>query len=498
MMYIENAIRHSPPVVDEVDMVENRKQPGRRTFLGVGLRLTGMLALAACGRPVESQRSADDSGSFPDLRARQGGTTREFRRIVEPGEIEVAPGVVYRTWLYNGRFPGEEIRVREGERLLVTVENRLPEATTIHWHGVPVPNAMDGVPDLPRPPIAPGKMFAYDFTAGPAGTYFYHSHVGLQVDRGLIGPLVVEEITPHVQWDREYTVVLDDFLPGAPQMSSRGGGMGMGRGMMGMMGSDTPPYAGMLMNGLLPDAAPTFEVGRGDRLRLRLINGSGGTTFRIALAGHRLTVSHADGRPVEPVSVDSLDIGAGERYDVIIDANNAGAWALLAVPHEVRVEPARAIVRYREAAATSVPKGQVPEGLSGGRILSSGDLVARELGTGLAKADRTFDLTLSGGMMSREWTINGQAYPDAEPLEVHQGERVRVRMTNHSMMIHPMHLHGHFFQTGRALKDTVLVSPHMGRAEFTFVANNPGDWFFHCHNLYHMESGMARIVRYLS
>ena len=487
-------------------MSQDRIAMPRRTFLRTGLSVAGVLAtgaLAGCERPWQSQASQESSGaanSLPDLRAQSGGPVREFRRIAEVGDVEVAPGVTYRTWLYNGRFPGEEIRVKEGERLRVTVENRLPEATTIHWHGVPLPNAMDGVPNVTQPPIAPGESFTYDFPAGPAGTYFYHSHAGLQADRGLIGPLVIEETTSHVQWDREYIVVLDDFLPEIHRMQSGAGGRGNGMmGMMGMMGGDVPPYTGMLINGLLPSAAPSFEVRRGERVRLRLVNASGATTFRIAIAGHRMSVSHADGRPVEPVTVDSLDMGSGERYDVIVEANNPGVWTLLAVPHEGRVAPARAILRYREAAATRAPAGQVPEGLGGGRMLGLGDLVSLELGkAAAANYDRTFDLLLSGGMMSSTWTINGQAYPNAEPLMVRQGELVRVRMTNHSMMLHPMHLHGHFFQTGRAIKDTVLVPPHMGRREFSFLANNSGDWFFHCHNLYHMESGMARIVRYQS
>ena len=480
-------------------MSQDRSAMPRRTFLRTGLSVAGVLAtgaLAGCERQSRTwQETSGAAGSFPDLRPQPGGPVREFRRIVEAGDVEVAPGVAYRTWLYNGRFPGEEIRVKEGERVRVIVENRLPEATTIHWHGVPVPNAMDGVPDVTQPPIAPGETFVYDFPAGPAGTYFYHSHVGLQADRGLIGALVIEEATPHVQWDREYVLVLDDFLPGTPRMVDSGGGMGM---RMGMMGGDTPPYTGMLINGKLPSAAPSFEVRRGDLVRLRLINASGATTFRIALTGHHITVSHADGRPVRPVTVDSLDIGSGERYDVIIEANNPGVWTLLAVPHEVRSALARAILRYREAAGTKPPSRQMPENLDSGRTLGSSDLVSLELGTSAVKSDRTFDLLLSGGMMSTTWTINGQAYPNAEPLLIDKGELVRVRMTNHSMMLHPMHLHGHFFQTGRALKDTILVPPHMGRAEFSFLANNPGDWFFHCHNLYHMESGMARIVRYLS
>jgi multicopper oxidase len=468
----------------------------RRTFIKTGVCAAG-ITIAGCKAPWNSkaaQQSEGRSGSLPDFRPQETGPVREFRRIVDVGEVEVAPGRVYRTWLYDGRFPGEEIRVREGDRLRVIVENRLPEGTTIHWHGVPVPNAMDGVPNLTQAPIAPGETFVYEFVAGPAGSYLYHSHVGLQLDRGLVGPLVIEEATPHVMWDREYVLVFDDFLPGAPQPLTFGRRGGMG---MGMMNAAMPPYAGLLVNGLLPSAAPVFDVRRGDRVRLRMVNPSGATAFRVAVAGHRMIVSHADGRPVEPVTVDSLIIGMGERYDVVVEANNPGVWAIVAAPLEVRVEPARAILRYVESAQSLPPSGQTPEGLRGGRTLRLEDLLSIELGTPDDTFDRNEDLLLSGGMMSAEWTINGQAYPNAGPLQVRQGEHVRFRMSNQSMMLHPMHLHGHFFRVGRAIKDTVIVPPQMGRVDFDFVADNPGDWFFHCHNLYHMESGMARVVRYV-
>lgn len=432
----------------------------------------------------------------------------------------MSPDRIYRTWLYDGAFPAPEIRVREGEILRVTVENRLPEATTVHWHGIPLPNPMDGVPDVTQAPIPPGGRFVYEFPAEPAGTYMYHSHVGLQLDRGLLGPLIVEERDPHVAWDREHTLVLDDHLPGAPEplfphggseergmgmmgrmMGREDGGMMCGQGRGGMMGMmvRTPPYTGALINGKLAAAAPTFEVRRGERVRLRLLNPASATTFRFAVAGHRLTVIHADARPVRPVEVDAVLLGMGERYDVILEANNPGAWAMVAQPVlEVGVPAGRALLRYRDGAATRPPDGQMPEGTTGGRLLTLDDLEAIEpLPSRDREPDRVFDLRLMGGMMMEPgWTIGGQAYPDAEPLEIRQGELVRVDMVNHSMMLHPMHLHGHFFQVGRTLKDTVIVPAHMGRARFEFLADNPGDWLFHCHNLYHLESGMARVFRY--
>jgi len=415
---------------------------------------------------------------------------REISLVAAPGEVEIAPRGVYRKWLYNGQFPGPEIRLKEGERLRVRIENRLPEGTTIHWHGVPVPNAMDGVPGVTQELIRPNETFVYDFIADPAGSYVYHTHAGLQIDRGLIAPLIVEEKKPHVDYDREYTLILDDFLSGEPQPLSRSGG-----GMGGMMGLQVPPYAGLLINGRLPESPAVFETRRGQRVRLRLLNPSGATTYRVAIAGHQMTVAYADGRPVEPRTIDSLYIGMGERYDVIVEANNPGAWTITAATVEGNSPPAQAALLYKDAAQSRPPSGAAPEGLQGGRTLELSDLKA--LGTtDIGAPDRIFDLTLSGGMMNPAWTINGQAYPKADPLEIYEGERIRARMINRSMMIHPMHLHGHFFRVGDALKDTVIVPPHMGRVTFDFLADNPGDWFFHCHNIYHMESGMARIVRY--
>lgn len=479
----------------------------RRKFLQTSFAGAASLSFTGSSLASENQRLYGDGDNIaPPAGEPRRGPVREFHLTAAPGEAEVAPGNIYRTWLYNGQFPGPEIRVREGEWLRIVVENQLPEDTTIHWHGIPVPNAMDGVPGLTQKPIAPGERFVYEFEATPAGSYIYHSHVGLQIDRGLVGPLVIEEATPHVNYDRDYVLVLDDYLPGAPQTlggtgAQRGagrmmgdrGGRGMMGGMMGM-GQQMPPYQGLLVGGRLPHDPKVFPTKRGERLRMRLVNPSGAATVRAAIAGHRMSVTHCDGRPVEPVTVDSLILGAAERYDVIVEATNPGVWPIVVAPVEGNTPPGRAVLRYTDAAASVLREG-VPDGLQGGRQLSYRDLQSLEtLPSG--RPDRIFDLTLSGGMMGPAWTINGQAYPDADTLMINEGELVRFRMRNRSMMLHPMHLHGHFFRVGNALKDTILVGAPMGRAEFDFIADNPGRWFFHCHNIYHMEAGMAREIRY--
>lgn len=419
------------------------------------------------------------------------------------------------SWGYGSPL-GPELRVTEGDVLRVDLTNDLPEPTTVHWHGIPLSNPMDGVPGVTQPAIEPGESFTYQFRAEPAGTYFYHSHVGLQLDRGLLGPLVVEERDPHVAFDRDVVVVFDDALRGAPSLPTdvtgfgpggtgtpwtggRGpGGMGPGVGPggmgPGMMTDARPPYVGHLVDGRFPNDPAEFSVREGERFRFRFVNASAATTYRVRLAGHTLRVSHADGRPVAPVDVDSFVFGAGERYDAVVTMANPGTWELRATPLDAAEPPARAVVRYEGEGTSQSP--QPPSG--GGRELRYADLVAESPLDGIdGRPDRTFDLGLSRGAGGYVWTMGGQAYPEADPLRVRTGEHVRVRLTNQSPVLHPMHLHGHFFRVGDAVKDTVLVPPFMGQTTLDFVADNPGAWFFHCHNVYHMESGMARVVRYV-
>ncbi|WP_368408905.1 multicopper oxidase family protein [Halorussus limi] len=251
----------------------------------------------------------------------------------------------------------------------------------------------------------------------------------------------------------------------------------------------------MVVNGRLPSNPPAFDVEEGERIRLRFINPGGATTHRVGVGGHSMTVTHADGRPVEPVEVDSFYISMGERYDTIVEADFSKDGAIVAAPVVGSEQPAEAILRYD--GTTDGNSAERPQ--FDGRTLQYGDLKALEpLDVG-GTPDRTLDLTLSGGMIREPgaWTIDGQAYPDADPLEIREGEHVRVRMVNHSPAIHPMHLHGHFFQVGDAVKDTVLVPPHRGQVSFDFLADNPGDWLFHCHNNYHLERGMARVFEYI-
>ena len=302
------------------------------------------------------------------------------------------------TWAYDGVVPGRELRVTEGDVVEVALRNELPEDTIIHWHGIALRNDMDGVPDLTQPPIRPGESFTYRFTAPDAGTYWFHPHMGLQLDRALYAPLVIDARDEPGRYDVDQLVVLDDWLDGTgttPEDTLRsltgmgGGGMGgdgmdQGGGMggstgtvnMGMsmfrselLGGDAGDvdYPLHLLNGRPPSDRATIEVPAGGRARLRLLNAGSDTAYRVALGGHRLTVTHTDGFPVEPVEVDTLLIGMGERYDVIVQPNS-GAWPLVALA-EGKNLTATAVVRTTDAAASAPPPPDVRPAELDGRLL---------------------------------------------------------------------------------------------------------------------------------
>ncbi|ACM06437.1 multicopper oxidase family protein [Thermomicrobium roseum] len=502
----------------------------RWTRRGLFPVMTGsvLLAVACSRRPVaptpSPQTAAEPTVTVLPTRSSgsAAGPIREYTIEAVEAEIELA-GRRVRTFTYGGQVPGPELRVREGETLRVLLENRLPEPTTIHWHGIPVPNAMDGVPEVTQPAVPPGERYLYEFPVPVAGTYFYHTHVGVQLDRGLVGALIVEPGHEELAYDREVVLVLDDWLDGIAgtpeevlrQLVGAGhGGHGMGHGAMpggsmpgmgtmpGMTGtSGEPPevepdlvYPLYVVNGRPLEHPFEFVGKRGDLLRLRLVNAASAIIFRVALAGHRFTVVQADGQPIEPLEGDALRIGMGERYDLLVRLDNPGIWPLVAWA-EGTDRAAQAVLRYEGAS------GQVPARVTRPRELS-GELVhglrcrARSAGTEFVP-DVERPIVLGGGMGQYVWTIDGQAYPAAEPIRVRRGQRVRFRLQNMTTMPHPMHLHGHFFRVGESatapVRDTVLVDP-MREVVMDWIAENPGRWAFHCHHLYHQETGMMRIV----
>jgi len=437
------------------------------------------------------------------------------------------------TWAYDGGLPGPELRVTEGDVLEVALRNDLPEATTIHWHGVALRNDMDGVPDLTGVSVDPGESFTYRFTVPDAGTYWFHPHMGLQLDRGLYAPLVVEERSGSGRYDVDQVVVFDDWLDGVtgtPEdiyarlagMSSMGGsgdmdgmsgmgGSGMGgsggQGGMGMYQSDLlggdagdVGYPLHLLNGRTPSDPPTIRVPSGGTARLRLINAGSDTAYRVALGGHWMTVTHADGFPVEPVEVDAVLLGMGERYDVLVRPDS-GAWPLVALA-EGKDRTAMAVIRTGGTGSTAPPPADVRPAELDGRLLGYADLRATEsMRLERARPDIDEVVEITGSMMPYDWSFDGVAFPQHPYFEIEQGQRVRIAFDNTSPMWHPIHVHGHTFRLGEASsgprKDTVNVLPGE-RVVVEFDADNPGQWMAHCHNTYHLERGMAMVVSYVT
>lgn len=456
-------------------------------------------------------------------RAATGQSTR-VALVAAPGVLDFA-GRPAQTWLYNGTV-GQEIRLTVGDELRARLTNRLTAPTSVHWHGLALRNDMDGVPDLTAPAVEPGSSFDYRFLAPHPGTYWFHPHVGIQLDTGMISALIIEDPDEPLRYDDDVTLMLDDWLDGVtstPDQTLEGlSDDGMDMEEMGEMdmGSVQPTAEGVgvsreqplgedtgdvdyplhLVNGR-PAADPfVIEARPGRRIRLRLINAGSDTAYEFSVGGHRLRVVASDGFPVEPVVVDSLVLGMGERFDVLVEAGD-GAFPVLAVPVGKPGTPAFAVLR---TGSGQTPKPARPQ--RAGRLLQYRDLVPEEsVRMPAREPDRTLTMDLRMEDGGRAWVINGRRFPDHEPLDLQQGERVRLEFVNRTMMFHPMHVHGHTFGVvGNGVepgapglrKDTVNVLP-MQRLTVDFDADNPGQWLTHCHNAYHAELGMATVLSYV-
>lgn len=422
----------------------------------------------------------------------------------------------------------------EGQDYGVDLANTLGESTMIHWHGLTPKWEMDGVPDMPMPMLKPGETRNFLLPSGKTGTHWMHAHT-LQEQALLAAPLIVKPRGP-ARDEQDVVVLLHDFsfkspeeilaglkaggMAGMPGMSMKGmdhsrmNGMtmegmnmkgmdqssmpGMGGGMMGMDLNDIE-YDAYLANDRTLNDPEVVKVEKGGKVRLRIINGATATGFSIdtgLLAG---TIVAVDGQDVAPVMVPQFPLAMGQRVDILLDIpKEGGVFPILALregaPQRAGIVLATAGARVAKVAAAGDAAGPVLALQSEHMLRAASPLAARA-------PDRKFTVMLSGNMQGYTWSMT----PDQE-LSVKQGERIAIEMQNHSMMAHPMHLHGHHFQIVNiggmdlpgALRDTVLVPP-MASVTFAFDAGNPGKaWAFHCHHLYHMATGMMTFVPYAS
>lgn len=526
----------------------NSRRWSRRTLLGLSLA-AGAVSLTGCGlsgaqdRTARSRVTSADAGTRvgPSSRAVQqaeearpaGGKTVRRSLVSGPMQVNLGSRTVH-TWGYGSGLPGPILRSRVGDRLKVIQRNRLDDPTTTHFHGLALRNDADGVPGLTQAAIEPGESFTADFRTAHPGTYWYHSHVGVQRDRGLYGALIIEDPHEPMSYDEEWVLVLDDWLDGidgrAPSKQAQhlAGGSSMPHGGSGQFGeSDMPGMPGMsgmsskrtedgtprsflggdagdvtypvhVINGRDPMHPDVLRTRPGRRVRLRVINAAGDTAYRIGVPGTPITLTHTDGFPVRHQQVDAVVLGMGERID-----------ALVTVPDESTPVVALAEGKAgRTYAVLSTGRGDrptmssVPKDLTGAVIQSRSTVADASVQLADRPVDQVHALMLTGGMRRYDWGINGRRYNEADPFAtayaVRAGQRVRIDYVNHTMMWHPMHLHGHTFQVGPngPRKDTVIVKP-METVSVYFDADNPGQWLTHCHNAYHANRGMMAVLSYL-
>ncbi len=481
----------------------------RHVLLGGGA--LGATALAGCVDRAPSPGPSGGPTSYPtpSLTPRAGRTTVEAALRPRPVTLDLG-GVSAPTWGYGDEWDSGLLRGTAGDLFRVDVSNELEASTSVHWHGVRVHHAADGVPGVTQEPIVPGATFRYEFVAPDPGTYFFHPHSGVQLDRGLHAPFIIDDPDEPGAYDDEWVVVLDDWTDGVGRdpddivadLKAEDGDVsgGMGPGMMGGMRnpgmvSGSIEYPHFLINGRVPAAPRTFEGRPGQRIRLRIINAATETVFRIALGGHRLTVTYTDGLPVRERGTDAIYLAMGERYDAVVTLGD-GVFPL-AARAEGKGGGALAFVRTASGEAPTA-NVRVPE-LDGDVLLGTRLAPAESSRLPDGDVDDTFDVRLNGQVDPYGWGINGLKYGNHEPLDVTEGRRVRMRMTNMTMMVHPMHVHGHSWAlpgSGGLRKDTVLVAP-METIEADLITDNPGEWMLHCHNLYHAETGMMTTMRYV-
>ena len=488
----------------------------------------------------------------------------------------------------NGTLPAPLIRLKEGRNVRIAVTNRLKEDTSIHWHGLIVPFQMDGVPGVSFPGIAPGETFVYDFPVRQSGTYWYHSHSGMQEAVGHYGPIVIDPAgSDPVQATREHVIILSDWSPIHPhillkRLKQNGGYFNMQRqtlagllagqdqnlgerlqwGAMRMDPTDVSDVTGstysFLVNGHGTAENWTGLFTPGERVRLRIINASAMTNFNVRLPGLPMTVVQCDGQNVQPVETDEFQIGIAETYDVVVQPAEAKPYGLIAeaidrsglvratlAPRIGMTAPAPPLrarpllgmkdmgmdmsgmghggmeghsmkmrdptvapqVRMGPGVATLSPMpvdrtADRPTGLEhvAHRVLTYADLKSLTPNSDRRPPSRTLDIHLTANMERYMWSFDGVKLSDgAQPIAFRHMERVRVNLINDTMMPHPIHLHGHFFElvTGAGdhnpRKHSVNVLPG-GKVSFDLTADALGDWAFHCHMLLHMHSGMMRVV----
>ena len=557
----------------------------RRWLLQAAAALGGGATLGALLPPWAATFAQDMAPAMPTL------SGNDIKLLIGHTPVVIEGKTIHAVTI-NGTVPGPLLRLKEGERVRIAVTNTLDEDTSIHWHGLLVPPEMDGVPGVSFPGIRAGETFVYEFPLLQSGTYWYHSHSGLQEAEGHYAPIIIEPAGPDaVQSDREHVIVLADHSEMHPhlvfkRLKQQGGVFNYQRQTLASLlagddqsASERAEWARMLMDPTdisdVTGAVMTFLVNGhgpsdnwtglfrpGERLRLRFINAAAQMIFNVRIPGLKLTVVAADGQNVRPVEVDEFQIGNAETYDVLVQPAEDRAYTLVAEAVD-RSGMGRATLAPRPGMTAEVPPlrerplatlkdmgmdmsahghgsggmdhgsmsmdmrdpanapqvrmgpgvqmispmpmdrtGETGQGLedAGHRVLVYTDLIALERNPDTRAPSRALEIRLTGNMERFTWGFDGFRYSDGPPpYSFRSGERVRITLVNDTMMTHPIHLHGHFFELVHGpvgylpRKHTINVLPG-GKVSYDVTAEE-GDWAFHCHMLYHMHAGMFQVFK---
>lgn len=473
----------------------------------------------------------------------------------------------------NNSIPGPSLYFNEGDIARINVKNKMDVNTSVHWHGLLLPNRQDGVSYLTTPPIEPGMTYTYEFPIKHSGTYWYHSHTGLQEQKGVYGSIVIEPLekradiqepeSEHVlvlsDWtDQDPNEVLRDLKRGSEYQSFKKGTKQTVFGViknkavienlkrslrrMPPMDISDVAYDAFLING---QTESDLELKPGKKVRLRIINAGASTYFYLNYAGGNMEIISADGVDVKPFVKERILMALAETYDVIITVPDDGAYEFRATAQDGSGHASLFIGSGERIMAQDIPKpnlykmdhdhnmsmnskedknhSMMPKQHSMHKEMNQDSIEMREEMRNVENPrpptpydklraleatklppenkNRKVVLNLTGDMERYVWSINGMTLNEDDKILIRKGENVRFVMNNKTMMHHPMHLHGHFFRVLNKngdyspLKHTVDVAP-LSTTVIEFEANEEKDWFFHCHVLYHMKSGMSRIVSY--
>ena len=429
----------------------------------------------------------------------------DYSLRIEPCNLEIGQNISIKTLAYNGKVPGPLIRLREGVPVSIDVTNAGTAADIVHWHGLAIDSLNDGAMEEGSPMIGAGQTHRYTFTPKPSGTRWYHTHAGafgnlaMGTYTGQFGFLLIEGKQSIPQHDLEVNLAIHhwepSFVPMVENMRAESANMPL------TSGSDVG-YKHATINDRMLGSGEPIRVKKGQRVLMRLLNASATENVVLALPEHRFTVIAMDGNPVpKPAAVDVLSLAVAERVDAIVEMNTPGVWIMGSTLEKSRNMGLGVVVEYAGQSGAPVWKDPTPAEWDYSRFANAA--MATD-------PDQKFELTFRDigprkGSQFDTWTINNKSWPDVEPLLVRTGKRYRLVFRNGSGDQHPLHLHRHTFEVTRIgdkqlsglKKDVINVMP-LDTVEVDFVADNPGDTLWHCHQQLHMDYGFMQLIKYES